>query len=203
MTPKDGFFHEVYSVDQANNAYMVEVALDQYTDIFSEWDPAPFKRRELDPDLQLYLESSADEIPAKYSIEVCFSLPYGTRDAAMEEDVRAGLRNSFDFKIYLLKQEIKLINTRTLRYVLAGLGTLLVATLVAKPAEVNVLTSVLTEGLFIGGWVFLWEAVSLFFFSNRDLYYRYRTFRRLRRAEIIFSEAAQQERKRGTDLEVV
>jgi hypothetical protein len=78
-----------------------------------------------------------------------------------------------------------------------------VATLVAKPAEVNVLTSVLTEGLFIGGWVFLWEAVSLFFFSNRDLYYRYRTFRRLRRSEIIFSEAAQQERKRGTGLEVV
>jgi hypothetical protein len=95
---------------------MVEVALDQYTDIFSEWDPAPFKRvfekgcpryslpprdsktlsfecislrpgynlrrsltfqtpskrRELDPDLQLYLESRADEIPAKYSVEGLF-----------------------------------------------------------------------------------------------------------------------------------
>ncbi|MBD2053678.1 hypothetical protein [Leptolyngbya sp. FACHB-60] len=55
--------------------------------------------------------------------------------------------------------------------------------------DINVFTAVLTEGLFIGGWVFLWEAVSLFFFSNRDLYNRYRTYRRLRNSEVIFSEA--------------
>ncbi|HSM81190.1 MAG TPA: hypothetical protein VLS96_05870, partial [Nodosilinea sp.] len=167
MALKEELFNEIYVVDEANNAYMIEAALDHYTDIFSEWDPAPFKRRELDPDLQFYLESSADEIPKKYSIEVCFTLPPGSRDEALEQDVRAGLRNSVDFKLYLLKKEIRLVNSRTARYVVAGLGTLLVARLVAEPAEFNVLTSVLTEGLFIGGWVFLWEAVSLFFFSNR------------------------------------
>ncbi|MBW4484230.1 MAG: hypothetical protein KME14_16970 [Tildeniella torsiva UHER 1998/13D] len=190
MKQKDDFFNQVYSIDQANNAYMIEVSLDSYTDIFSEWDPAPFKRRELDSDLQFYLENSADEIPTQHSIEVCFTLPPGTRDEAMEQEVRAGLGNSLDFKIYLLKKEIKLINTRTFRYVLAGLGTLLVARLIAEPAEFNVVTSVLTEGLFIGGWVFLWEAVSLFFFSNRDLYYRYRTYKRLRGSQVIFSDAA-------------
>lgn len=189
MKQKDDFFNQVYSIDRANNAYMIEASLDRYTDIFSEWDPAPFKRRELDSDLQFYLESSADEIPTQHSIEVCFTLPPGTRDEAMEQEVRAGLRNSLDFKIYLLRKEIKLINTRTLRYVLAGLGTLLVARLIAEPAEFNVVTSVLTEGLFIGGWVFLWEAVSLFFFSNRDLYHRYRTYKRLRGSQVIFSEA--------------
>jgi hypothetical protein len=190
MTRKNDFFNEVYSIDKANNAYMIEAALDHYTDIFSEWDPAPFKRRELDPDLQFYLESSADEIPAKHSIEVCFTLPPGTRDHAMEQEVKAGLRNSVDFKLYLFRKEIRLINTRTFRYVIAGLGTLLVARLITEPAEANVFTSVLTEGLFIGGWVFLWEAVSLFFFSNRDLYNRYRTYKRLRGSEVIFSESA-------------
>ncbi|WOD40935.1 hypothetical protein [Nodosilinea sp. E11] len=188
MALKEELFNEIYAIDEANNAYMIEAALDSYTDIFSEWDPAPFKRRELDPDLQLYLENSADEIPQKYSIEVCFTLPPGSRDEVMEQEVRAGLRNSVDFKLYLLKREIRLINTRTARYVIAGLGTLLVARL-AEPLDINVLTSVLTEGLFIGGWVFLWEAVSLFFFSNRDLYNRYRTHKRLRDAEVIFSES--------------
>ncbi|MGF1519642.1 MAG: hypothetical protein ACFCVB_17825 [Nodosilinea sp.] len=188
MARKEELFNEIYAIDEANNAYMIEAALDHYTDIFSEWDPAPFKRRELDPDLQLYLESSADEVPQKYSIEVCFTLPPGTRDEAMEQEVRAGLRNSVDFRLYLLKREIRLINARTARYVIAGLGTLLVARL-AEPLDINVFTSVLTEGLFIGGWVFLWEAVSLFFFSNRDLYNRYRTYKRLRNAEVIFSES--------------
>ncbi|MGG6241066.1 hypothetical protein ACQ4N7_20785 [Nodosilinea sp. AN01ver1] len=189
MALKTELFDEIYAIDTTNNAYMIEVALDHYTDIFSEWDPAPFKRRELDPDLQLYLESSADEIPAKYAIEVCFTLPPGTRSETLEKDVRAGLKNSVDFKLYLFKKEIRLINTRTARYIIAGLGTLLLARL-AEPFDINILTSVLTEGLFIGGWVFLWEAVSLFFFSNRDLYNRYRTYKRLRRSEVIFSEAA-------------
>ncbi|MBE9140571.1 hypothetical protein IQ254_25790 [Nodosilinea sp. LEGE 07088] len=188
MPRNDEFFNEVYSIDQANNAYMIEVALDRYTDIFSEWDPAPFKRRELDPDLQFYLETSADEIPARYAIEVCFTLPPATRNDPMEQDVRVGLRNSVDFKLYLLRKEIRLINIRTLQYVMAGLGTLLVARLVSEPAELNLVTAVLTEGLFIGGWVFLWEAVSLFFFSNRDLYNRYRTYKRLRRSQVIFKE---------------
>ncbi|MGF1568681.1 MAG: hypothetical protein ACFCVD_11535 [Nodosilinea sp.] len=189
MALKDEFFNEVYAIDEANNAYMIEASLNHYTDIFSEWDPAPFKRRELDPDLKLYLESSADEIPTKYSIEVCFILPPGTRDKAMEQDVRDGLRNSIDFKLYLLRKELRLINVRTFRYVLSGLGTFLVATLLENPASFNVMTSVLTEGLFIGGWVFLWEAISLFFFSNRDLYNRYHTYKRLRGSEVIFSEA--------------
>jgi hypothetical protein len=190
MKRRDLDFSEVYAIDQANNAYMIEVALGDYTDIFNEWDPAPFKRRDLDQDLQVYLEGSANEIPSQYPIEICFTLPAGGRNQAMEEDVRAGLRNSVNFKLYLVRKEMQLINSRTLRYVFAGLGTLWVARILSKPAEVSDITSVLTEGLFIGGWVFLWEAVSLFFFSNRDLYYRYRTYKRLRGSQVIFQEAS-------------
>lgn len=58
----------MYLIDQVSHAYMIEVALDQYTDIFSEWDPAPFKRRDLDSDLKLYLEECSEEIPFKYPI---------------------------------------------------------------------------------------------------------------------------------------
>ena len=190
MGKRDLGFSEVYAIDKANNAYMIEVALDNYTAIFNEWDPAPFKRRELDQDLQFYLEGSANEIPSRYTIELCFTLPPGGRNQLMEEEVRAGLQNSVNFKIYLLKKEMRLINTRTFRYIFAGLGTLWVGRLLSKPADVSDITAVLTEGLFIGGWVFLWEAVSLFFFSNRDLYQRYRTYKRLRNAEVIFQEAS-------------
>ena len=99
-----------------------------------------------------------------------------------------GLRNSFNFRLYLLRKEIKTINLLTLRYVLMGLGTLWAAQAISTPAEAYTITVVLTEGLFIGGWVFLWEAVSLFFFSNRDIYHRYRTYMRLRDALVIFRE---------------
>jgi hypothetical protein len=191
MALKDEFFTEIYAIDKANNAYMIEAALDQYTDIFSEWDPAPFKRRELDPDLRLYMEGSSDEIPFRYPIELCFTLPAGKRDEAMEHEVRQGLKNSISFQLYLLKKEVKLTNARTLRYIIAGFGTLWVARVLSEVSETNTVFAVFTDGLFIGGWVFLWEAVSLFFFSNRDLYQQYRTYQRFRQSPVIFKDAGQ------------
>ncbi len=188
MRRQDQFFNTIYSIDKTTDAYMIEAALDDYGDIFNEWDPAPFKRRELDPDLQIYLEGSSNEIAFRYPVELIFNLPPGKRNEAIEQEVRVGLHNSFNFKLYVLRKEIKTINLLTLRYVLMGFGTLLAAHWLSTPAEAYAVTVVLTEGLFIGGWVFLWEAVSLFFFSNRDIYHRYRTYLRLRDALVIFRE---------------
>lgn len=51
---------------------MIEIVMDQDGDIFSEWNPTPFKCRDLDPDLKLYLEGSSEEIPSRYPVELCF-----------------------------------------------------------------------------------------------------------------------------------
>jgi hypothetical protein len=82
---KDTLFSEVYALDKSTNRYMIEIALDRYEDIFNEWDPAPFKRREIDADLELYLEGSAEEIPSRYPIELFFMVPRGKRDNAWKK----------------------------------------------------------------------------------------------------------------------
>jgi hypothetical protein len=186
---QDQLFSQIYQIDEATNLYMIEVALDQYGDIFNEWDPAPFKRREIDPDLELYLEGSSDEISDRYPIELSFTLPQGTRDEQTEQEMRDGLRNSFTFKIYLLKKELRKTNAQMLRWVLLGFIFLWLGSVLSSQFKETVLVSLLAEGLFIGGWVFLWEAVSLFFFTNRELYNRYRTYRRLHQAPVFFREA--------------
>lgn len=185
---QDQLFSEIYKIDEATNLYMIEVALDQYSDIFNEWDPAPFKRREIDPDLELYLEGSSDEISFRYPIELCFTLPKGIRDEHLEGEMRDGLRNSFFFKMYLIKKELKKTNTQMFRWVLLGFVFLWLGTVLSNQAEGKMALSLLADGLFIGGWVFLWEAVSLFFFTNRDLYGRYRTYKRLYKAPVFFRE---------------
>lgn len=189
MKRSDPFFNTIYSIDKTTDAYMIEAALDDYVDIFNEWDPAPFKRRELAPDLLVYLEGSSNEISFRYPIELTFTLPAHKRNEAIEQEARTGLQNSFNFKLYLLRKEIRTINLLTLRYVLMGFGTLFAAQWLSAPAQAYTVTTVLTEGLFIGGWVFLWEAVSLFFFSNREIHHRYRTFTRLRDARVVFQES--------------
>jgi hypothetical protein len=188
MKHQEPTFSKFYSLDEATNFYMIEVAIAQYSDIFSEWDPAPFKRRDLDPDLDLYLEGGSEEIPAKYPIELCFLLPKGSRDAQVEDDTRVGLNNSFVFKLYLLRKEIKKVNAHMFRCLLLGFLFLTIGTIFPSRIEESMATSILIEGIFIGGWVFLWEAVSVFFFSNRELYHKYRIYKRLQNAPVIFRE---------------
>lgn len=189
MDVRNKTFNEIYQIDEATNLYMIEVALDQYTNIFNKWDSAPFKRREIDPDLVIFLEGSSDEIPSRYPIELCFTIPQDKWNEQLEQEARRGLANSFMFKIYLLKIKLRKTNTEMIRDVILGFIFLWVATVSSKKFEVSVLLTLLGEGLFIGGWVFLWEAVSLFFFTNRELYHRFRTYKRLQNAPVIFREA--------------
>ena len=188
MNKRDRIFNETYKIDEATNLHMIEVAIAQYSDIFNEWDSAPFKRRDLDPDLQLYLETNSNEIPVEYSVELCFTVPVGTRDEFMEEESRNGIQNGFISKRYFLSKDIKKTNTRMFWFVLTGFLCLWVAKVLAGRVSQADLPSILLEGLAISGWVFLWEAVSLFFFKNRELYDRYKNYKRLQNAPVIFRE---------------
>jgi len=189
MKREDKLFDEIYKVDESTNLYMVEVGLDQYSDIFNSWDPAPFKRRELDPDLELYLEESCEEVPFKYPIEVLFTLPLDRRNERMEAETQEGLKNSFKFKRYFIRKKIKKTNTQIFVCILLGFGLLWLGTILSARNESNLFSSLLADGILIGGWVFLWEAVSLFFFTNRELYHRYRIYKRLQEAPVIFRDA--------------
>lgn len=179
-------FNEIYKLDAASNLYMIEVALDQYADIFNEWDPAPFKRRELDSELRIYLEESSEEIPNKYGIELCFTVPAAVRDQAIEADLRNGIENSFAYKIYFLAKELRKTNVKMVRFVLVGFAFLWLAEISSQRVAPSEWPSILVEGLAISGWVFIWEAVYLFFFTNNESYQRYRTYRRLQHAPVIF-----------------
>ena len=189
MGTRDKPFDEIYKIDESTNLYMVEVGLNDYSDIFNAWDPAPFKRRELDPDLEFYLKGSSEEVPEKYPIELCFTMPPGNRNEHMEDDVRQGLANSFTFKRYLLRKKIQKTNTQMLLCVFLGLGFLWLGAILTNRIEGKLVLSLLVDALLIGGWVFLWEAVSLFFFTNRDLYHQYNVNKRLQNAPVIFREA--------------
>lgn len=189
MSPKDKLFNEIYEIDQSTNLYMIEVGLDQYSDIFNAWDPAPFKRREIDPDLELYLEQSCEEIPSRYPIELFFTITRGSKNEQLEAETREGLKNSFIFKRYFLRKKLKKTNTQILLCILLGFALLWIGAILSNRSEETLLFSLLVDSLLIGGWVFLWEAVSLFFFTNRELYHQYRVYQRLQAAPVIFQEA--------------
>ena len=184
---EDTIFAKTYRIDKSTNVCMIEIALDQYADIFNRWDSAPLERREVNPELEGYLERCSDEIPFRYSIELDITIPERMRDKQKEEKSRDGIKNHLNFKIYLLKKKLYRNIRRTFYCGLAG-SLLLGGVAIWQIAPHRIWLSILEQGIVIGGWVLLWEAVSLLFFADYELYRSCRTYKRLRNAAVIFRE---------------
>jgi len=71
-------------------------------------------------------------------------------------------------------------------YVLTSIVFLLAAFGMEEVLNSNVLLTILREGLFIGGWVFLWEAVATTAFKKKILKNNRRKYERLRDADVRF-----------------
>ncbi len=177
---------QIYRRDPITNCLIIEVSLNKYSDVFNEWDPAPFKNRDIDPDLKTFLEDSSTDIPLELPICLEFHIPRSRYSARSEEQVKSGLENNFIFMIHTIMKEVRRTNKRTFLYILISFVFLFSAYFLKGKLNMNVFLSILLEGQFIGGWVFLWEAFSLFFFTNNDLRKKLKTYRRFLDTEIRF-----------------
>ena len=48
----------IYERDSSLGAFIINIAIDNYPDVFNELDSAPWRRRDLDHDLRIYLEDN-------------------------------------------------------------------------------------------------------------------------------------------------
>ena len=187
MRPDKDVLGKVYQVDLATGAFLVEVALNRYEDVFNEWDPAPTKRRDLDPDLLAYLTECSLDIPLRYELSLSFTVPSEIRDAEKEGRVGAGIRNYFAFETRQMRRRLGQIYRTTVAYMVCAL-LLLIATIYANRLENRgMLTQILVEGVTIGAWVFAWESLSRFLFHHNQVKRDLRRLRRFERAMMCFT----------------
>lgn len=186
---------QIYRKFEDTDRLMIEVALDNYEDIFNEWDPAPFKRRDIDPDLRTFFEECSEEISLKHAIAIVFFLPKGEID--MEKQVKCveGLHNFFNFNKYLAEKEIVRSRKNAVKHSLIGVSFLAIAVLFEHQFETAVLFDILGQGLFIGGWVFVWEALSAVAFKHSELMYSIREWDRFLDAPITFKKERKSDQK--------
>ena len=176
----------IYHTNQHNNAYLVELNLDNYDDLFNSWDGSALDRKELDPELSHFLERASYELPLKDKVELCFYLPKKKKDEKMEADSRATIKNNFRMKQFFIEQDLKQNNKKIATYIVMGLLFLITAYLIPETQDLSLLISLLMEGLFVGGWVFLWEAFSIFFFGRRELKDKKKRYFRYLDSDIVF-----------------
>lgn len=177
----------IYHTNKINDAYIIELNLDKYQDLFNDWDGSALDRKELDPELNNFLARASYELPLKEKVELSFNLPEKKKDKAMEADSTATIKNNFRMNLFFIDRNLKESRKRIAIYILMGTAFLLSTYLIPENKDYSILISLFLEGLFVGGWVFLWEAFSLFFFKNSELRDRKKRYLRYLDSEIIFN----------------
>ena len=181
----------LYRTNPENNAYLIEVSLEDYSELFNGWDASPVRRKDLEPELLDYLEEAGTEIPIKQSIEMVFYLPKDKRDAEKDERSILTIQNNFKVVNQMIQKKIERNYRRLLVYVTLSLIFLVAAYLLRNVTTLSLLTNIMIEGFFIGGWFLLWEAFSLFFFDTHEFKIRQKIFKRFIDSKIIFKETGE------------
>lgn len=183
---KKNYLKQIYKMNPETNAYIIEISLVDYNEIFNGWDPSPIKRRDLDPDLLNFMEVCSSDIPLELPLELQFYMPEDQFNEDKENLSKVGIKNNFDFTTHFIKKELAQIRQKILLYIIMAVAFLSVGYLSAQQIESSFFTTILLEGLSIGGWVFLWEAFSLFFFQRQEVHSRLRTYIRFQNTVISF-----------------
>lgn len=155
---------KIYKYDDVTGRFVVEIALDYYLDLFNAWDAAPIKKRDLDPELLTYLEDVAEDIPLKEKLVIVFVMQEQSRNEETEKISRQVFVNYFNYLIHLNHRNQRKSLKQAIYYVLASFTLVALAYLIQIYNTLFV--EIVSEGFFIGGWVFMWEAISILVFKS-------------------------------------
>jgi len=180
------YLNRVYRNDPNSGAFVIDVKLEKYAYAFNEWDGAYFKRRDLDRDLAHFLNLCSEEIPFRYRIAIEFTVNE-EHNPKMERLLRTSLKNYFANRMEAEKRILGRISRRILRFVALGALALLIAAVIEPLVPPNPLGGLLSEGFFIGGWVFFWEALSAGTFQRPERRKLMRAFKRFYQSDIRFA----------------
>ncbi|TYQ17035.1 UNVERIFIED_CONTAM: hypothetical protein Cloal_3636 [Acetivibrio alkalicellulosi] len=182
---KKKFFQKLYNYDEQTKTYLIEVSLDDYNDVYDDWDPSPFKKRDIEDEFNDFVVDSSEDIPLNFNITLVLYLPEDKRDSKKESTLVLAFRNFYEYAMARHKRFSMDLDKKTLFYLMFSILLLSVGYFFSWDEE-KLLFSVLHEGIFIGGWVFLWEFFTTIFITKREAHKKYKLFKRLFHSEITF-----------------
>ncbi len=183
---KTALLEQIYPRDPQTGNFIIHLAVNTYKDIFNELDPAPIKRKDLNLLLRSFLEDCSSDIPLKYGIQLSIDINHDLRDEDKEHKIREGLRNFFLFLVFNQRRaRIKTLR-RVFYFTLISFVSLSLGFYLRSFDQHDWFYTTATEGFYIGGWVFFWEAIAMLTFRNHDKRIKLKEYERLMNAGISF-----------------
>lgn len=172
-----------------NGEPCIDVRVTGVEQLFDNRDPAPFRERDLDPDLVEYLLAAGDDLAGQRGFRVVFWLSRPCQPGEVDAAVHAHFEYELD---RMLRRRRRQRRTGQVALLL-GIGIIiallslaqLVTTVIKGPVG-----AALHEGLVISSWVVLWRPVEILIYDWIPVRRERRVVRRMLAAPIDVREGA-------------
>jgi hypothetical protein len=181
------YLTDVYPYDATSGTFTIPLVFDRYEHLFKIIDHSPMRRKDLTYELTTFLIDCANEIPPDHNLEIAIHIQKGKTDPNQENNVIKGIRNFFFYLANRTRQDMANKKRRAIKYVLFSAAFIAATVLMRSFMPPGMLVDMVSEGLNIGGWVFLWEAFSINVITMDDANAEIRNAERLCQAPVHFS----------------
>ncbi|MFH1256282.1 MAG: hypothetical protein V1494_03225 [Candidatus Diapherotrites archaeon] len=166
----------------------ISLWLDDYNDIFSDFDPRSYSERAMSEDFLNEAKRRIKENPSGIT-ELSFLVPAGKRDQKAEEIIKKRLRAHFKLQFSRLKKESFNSTKKGLLLVFLGIITMFIATYVLLQIKADDLWSnFLVILLEPAGWFLFWEGLGIAFFRQKKESEDLEFNRKMAKCKVSFAE---------------
>ena len=164
----------------------ISLILDDYDDIFSDFDPRPYSHRALSDDFLLEARRASYDKVIEY-LELKFLLPAKERKLPLEKIIRKRLRDHFIHHYNIQLHEKFKILRKGFMFTFTGIIIMLVTTFILFKFQGSTLTlSFLIVLLEPAGWFSFWEGLNILFFETKNIYPELDFYQKMSKSRISF-----------------
>ncbi len=162
----------------------ISLILDDYSDIFSDFDPRPYGTRALSTDFLQECKNASRE-KGEGGIELRLLVPKAKRNAASEAAITKRIRHHFSKHHDRLLKERKQVKNSGMLWVVVGIALTLLATMLYQLGGfLNTLLLVLFEP---GGWFCLWTGLDKIVTGSNANKANIEFYKKMKSASVVFS----------------
>ena len=161
---------------------LIELKLNDLSQLFNSMDPSPFHERDLDQDAEEFIVSWAREHGPSVPLRLVIYLQRAAgRPEEAAEWVEGSIHHYFEYRAELLWREFKRLMREGRVALVIGIGFLLLCQFGAAllPATGATWGAFLHQGLTIAGWVAMWRPIEIYLYRWWPLLAERRLLRRL------------------------
>lgn len=146
----------------------ISISLDNYNDIFSDFDPRPFNQKSLSVDFLDELKRATRD-KASGGFEVSMLIEESKRNIQDEQTIRKRLREHFKKHYLQYKSEVDSVRFKGIIFAFSGIMMIAAASMIATINLNSFWFNLILVLLEPGGWFLGWTGLDQLFYTIRDM----------------------------------